>query len=182
LGYRRIKLKSDQERSEVTLRQMVVRLLKDQVDIVPEESPVGEHASNGEVENAIKQVQGMTRTLKDLIEAYGPMEIDPTHNISPWMVEYAAQLLSRYKVGEDGKTPYERIKGKKFKTPLVTFGERVRFLKSESVGKNKWDCRWSHGIFLGIRETSGEYLLGTKEGGLGRGDVWQTQQGHVRNS
>ena len=33
-----------------------------------EESPVGESKSNGDIENAIKQVQGHFRTIKNYVE------------------------------------------------------------------------------------------------------------------
>ena len=31
---------------------------------------------------------------------------------------------------------------------------------------NKWDSRWSNGIFLGIRPVSEEFFVGTKDGGV----------------
>ena len=37
--------------------------------VVIEESPVGESQSNGEVENAIKEIQGHFRTVKAQIQA-----------------------------------------------------------------------------------------------------------------
>ena len=106
-----------------------------------EESPVGEHSANGEVENAIKRVQGQARTMKDALEARYKRKLDQSSNCATWLVGYAADVIKRYKVGDDGKTPWERVKGKKFKTPLVEFGEGVRYVRPESVGKNKWDVR-----------------------------------------
>ncbi len=69
-------------------------------------------------------------------------------------------------MGEDGKTPQERIKGKKFKTQIVEFGEGVRYIMPESAGKDKWDVRWREGIFLVIRDSSGEFIVGTTEGAI----------------
>ena len=83
LGYNRIILKSDQEHSETALRQAIKRTLSGEVEIVPEESPVGEHASNGEVENAIKVVQGMIRTIKDGLETKYKMKLPTNHRASP---------------------------------------------------------------------------------------------------
>ena len=62
LGYRRVIIKSDQEASIVALEGAVKRELELEVSF--EESPVGEHQSNGAVENAIKRVQGQIRTVK----------------------------------------------------------------------------------------------------------------------
>jgi hypothetical protein len=40
-------------------------------------------------------------------------------------MEWAALVLNRYEVGKDGKTPYERCKGKKATTMGLEFGEAV---------------------------------------------------------
>ena len=56
--------------------------------------------------------------------------------IMQWLVRWAAMLLSRYRVGEDSKTPYERQKGKACDLEVVLFGEMWFRTLSESVGKN----------------------------------------------
>ena len=38
------------------------------VELILEESPVGEHQSNGEVENDIRRIQGQVRSMKDGLE------------------------------------------------------------------------------------------------------------------
>ena len=49
---------------------------------------------------------------------------------------------------------------------MVEFGEEIMFLRAKSVGKDKFDSRWEKGIWLGIREESGENIIGTKDGVL----------------
>ena len=44
-----------------------------------------------------------------------------------WLVEHAADVLSKYQVGDDGRTAYERLKGKKSQQETVEFGEKVHF-------------------------------------------------------
>lgn len=61
-GYSRIVLKSDQEVSIKVLKQKVKETMRD-TDTIPEESPVGEHQSNGDIENAVKTIQGQVRTI-----------------------------------------------------------------------------------------------------------------------
>ncbi len=46
------------------------------------------------------------------------------------------------------------------------FGECIFYLKPKSKGKDKADCRCGYGIWLGIREESGEHIVGTKYGML----------------
>ena len=67
LGYRKCIFKSDQEPALKVLLDRVSMLCGDQ--IIRENSPVGESASNGKIENAIQQVQRFYRTHKSAIEA-----------------------------------------------------------------------------------------------------------------
>ena len=43
----------------------------------------------------------------------------------PWLVEHAACILSRCQQGRDGKTPCERLHGKKPTQEFVPLGEKV---------------------------------------------------------
>ena len=79
------------------------------------------------------------------------------------MIRHASWIRNRFKVKSDGKTAYERWKGKKFRADIVEFGERVMYLKPGSRGKNKLECRWSIGIWLGMRDESQESIIGTPD-------------------
>ena len=57
-----------------------------------------------------------------------------------------------------------RIKGKRFKREVCEFAECVFYLKPKSKGKDKLESRWGTGIWLGIREESGEIFIGTQKG------------------
>ena len=92
------------------------------------------------------------------------MELECEDVIPLWMVRWAAMSCSRYLVGKDGRTAYERRKGRRFKKTLPEMGECVKYLKPESVGENKADSRWEDGVFAGIRIESGELFIMTPEG------------------
>jgi hypothetical protein len=77
---------------------------------------------------------------------------------------YSALLLNICVVGDDGRTAYERRKGRKFKRQLPEFGECIRYLRPESVGVDKADPRWEEGVFAGLRIESGEIFVMTKDG------------------
>ena len=168
LGYSEFILKSDQEPAILALKNMI----KQQVEqgdrsvkkVVIEESPVGESQSNGDVENAIKEVQGHFRTVKAQVQARYKTVISEAHPILTWLVTHVSRTIYRYKIGPDGKTPRQRVKGKLFSKHLVEFGETVWYLKPKSKMSGKYDTRWSTGIWLGIREESGEVIIGTDEG------------------
>jgi len=81
------------------------------------------------------------------------------------MVGYSSLLLNRFEVGADGKTNYERLKGKQAKTNGLEFGEGLLFkMKAKREGIGKLASVWQDGIYLGIRAVSGEIIVGTEEG------------------
>jgi hypothetical protein len=47
---------------------------------------------------------------------------------------------------------------------MVEFWECIWYLKPNSVGRLKADTRWEEGCVLGIRDRSGEVLVGASEG------------------
>ena len=93
--------------------------------IVLESSPVGESQSNGGAECAIQLVQGQFRIMKDSLEALIGTLIAEDSPIVPWIVIHAARTLNRFAVGTDGRTAYQRWKGKEFKRSIAEFGESV---------------------------------------------------------
>ena len=130
-----------------------------------EVSPVGSSASNGVAERGVQTVEGQIRVLKDALEHRLGAHVPSNHNILAWLVEFAATLINRYEVGRDGKTPYERLRGKASRLIGLEFGEKVNFRRI-AVGARmaKLDSLWSDGVFLGYRTVSGEVVVGTADG------------------
>ena len=83
--------------------------------IIPEQPPKGESSSNGKIEEAGKTVRSLAKVFKDMIEAKLGEEISSECVIILWLVRWVAMMHSRFKVGTDGKTAYERQKGRKCK-------------------------------------------------------------------
>ena len=54
----------------------------------------------------------------------------------------------------------------KFHKALPEFAECVGYLKPESAGVDKMASTWENGIFLRIREESGELIMGNDRGVL----------------
>jgi hypothetical protein len=119
---------------------------------IVENSPVGSSASNGVVERAIRSVQQQARVMKDALEHKAKVIVGARHPLMPWIVEYAGHLLNRFEVSQDGKTAYERLKGKSARTLGIEFGESVLW-KRRPVGGAlaKATCPREDGIFLGVR-------------------------------
>ena len=67
-------------------------------------------------------------------------------------------------------TAFRRWKGRDFNRYVAEFGECVWYLKSGSAGTNKFDPRWYEGVWLGVRDETGEAIVGTKDGVVKRRD------------
>ena len=157
-------LKSDNENSIVAVRDAVGKFLGGR--IIPESPAKGESKSNGEVEEAGKTVREFAVVLKDMMEFKAKINIEQDDVIVPWMVRWAAMLISRFKVGKDGKTGYERRRGRKCKIPVVPFGETVwyKLVRETKDRKDKFNSEWEEGVWLGQVRSSNEIVIGTKDG------------------
>ena len=65
-----------------------------------------------------------------------------------------------------GELHMKRWTHRRFHRVLPEFAECVWYLRPESAGVDKLASRWEDGIFLGIREESGELLMGNDRGVL----------------
>ena len=86
----------------VTLEDKVRAL--GQFDVIEEAAPTGDSQSQGDAECAVEIVQSMVRSLKLALEARVRAEVPEEHAVIPWMVRHAAQVVNRYRIGEDGLT------------------------------------------------------------------------------
>ena len=160
-------MRSDQEPAIVALVGDIA-LRRAPAKTIIEQSPVGSSQSNGIVERAIQSYEGLLRTLRGNLEERWDAVIPDGHAVWSWMSEYCAFLLNRFEVSADGKTAYERMKGKKAKQQGLEFAEGVLF-KKKRVNQPKSESVWEDGVYLGVRGVSGELIIGTKEG------VWKTR-------
>ena len=55
--------------------------------------------------NAVQQVQGMVRTMRDTLEIIYMLRLDGHSQLIPWMVMHAAASFSMFNVGKGGTTP-----------------------------------------------------------------------------
>ena len=106
------------------------------------------------------------RTIKLALESRIGSEMPSDHDVIPWVAEYAATIINKGQVGADGKTAYERLKGKPAHLSGHEFGEKVLWKSSTPARerRNRMDSDWHHGAFLGQRRFSGEYVVGASAG------------------
>ena len=167
-----ITIKSDQEPALIALVREIGshRAAGGGGRMVVESSPVGDSQGNGVVERVIMSVQGQIRVLRSALEDRIKAKLEPDHPVLAWMCEYASVLLNRFEVGKDGMTAFERNKRKKAKALGLEFGEALLWKRKPSRGNlGKLSCLWDDGVYLGVKSTTGELVIGTKSG------VWRTR-------
>ena len=164
-GHKRIILKSNGE-SSITALKNAVKGASD-LNLGVEVSPVGDSKANGEIERAVRTVQGQARTLKSALDMNYKTEFGENHAIMPWLVACASSLISKFTLGIDGKTSHERCRGRKFDKVLPEFGECVMYLKTpQHKGREKLEPRWESGVYLGVHDRSQELIIGTPDGAI----------------
>jgi hypothetical protein len=129
LGYPRIVIRSDNEPS---IRDFVGKVVSvsnakgDHLQIVQETSPRHSSQSNGAAERAIQTTDGILRTMKDDIETTVGQRLDAKHPVLAWMLRHTGWLHTRFqRHAADGRTSFEKLRLRRYVSPLVAFGERV---------------------------------------------------------
>ena len=97
--------------------------------------PVGDSQSNGRVENAIKKVRNMVKTILSSLESRWCVRVTRDHPVYPWVFQWAADLMHRYAhVGDLGKTAVQLIRGSKPSRNIAQFGEKILYIPLKLSG------------------------------------------------
>ncbi len=87
-------LKSDGEPSIVALKRSIRAYFELKGKL--EESPPGEHQSNGKVEIAVKFLRNQMKTMRDALETRIEEQIPDDHPLIHWILRWAVQSANRY--------------------------------------------------------------------------------------
>ena len=164
LGYKRVVFRSDQEPSIIALLRAVRGRWTGEV--VPEVSAVGDPQSNGAAESAVNVAKGRIRTAKGALEEAAKVKIPDDHDLLSWLVTFSVGVHRRFAVGRDGRTPYERIVGRRCLTPPAEFGESVWWLPLPAGAKRlpAMAPRFESGRYLGQVDGSNVVRIATPTG------------------
>ncbi|CAE8634939.1 unnamed protein product [Polarella glacialis] len=144
LGHPKLLIKSDQEPSIIDFSR-------------------AKSQSNGVAEAAVQIVEDILRTLKLGVERRVSAKLPCAHPAMEWLVSHAADVTTKYLRGRDGKTAYERLKGKPCREDVVEFGECILYRSSRS-DEGKLAPRWEPAVWLGKRWGSTEHIVATEDG------------------
>ena len=95
--------------------------------VIIEKSVKLDSQSNGSVENAVRYLEDTMRTMLIGLKARVGWNFPMDHPVIAWLVMHVADTRTRYYMGRDGKTAYERLKGKRCQALILEFGETVLY-------------------------------------------------------
>ena len=99
--------------------------------------------------------------MKSALEEKLKIQVNERHPILSWIGPHANFMISRLiRVGADGRTPYERRRGRRWKRPSVSFGVWFKPLKSYVRGPYG---SMRERLYLGAHGRNGDALI-TKQG------------------
>jgi hypothetical protein len=151
-------LKAD---GEASIRALKEELLRKMEEGGFSAQPVAyEHESNGSIENGVKAFKGLFRVHLLALDRKLGTQIPIDHPIVAWLVEFIGDILTKYLVGLDGKTGYERLFGKASREELLEFGEVVLWRRPRGQDTNVIvDARWETGIWVGRKWCTPHHLV-----------------------
>ena len=114
---------------------------------------MGESQFKRVIERAVL-VTGQASTLKAALEHRMGGRVPPDARILCWLVEFAAYLMNRCDIGRDGKTPLQRLHGRRGDTPFLEFGEQILYMAANPARGGKWEPRFLAGVFVGLLNSS----------------------------
>jgi len=157
-------LKSDGEAAILTVKNAVMQRLGG--TCLPEQPAKGEKAENGRIEEAGKTIRQLFCTFLYRMERGVDDKIPLDADIISWIMRWAAICYSRFHVGQDGKTAWERLRRRSCNVPVVPIGETVWYKELGEGGDrtNKAETEWFKGVWLGPSLRSTETLVGTSKG------------------
>ncbi len=172
LGHVRLIVKSDGEPAIVSVVEKAVEKLKISVTgletISRERSHPKDSQSNGATEVGIRNVRGMFSTLKLCLEDRIGQRIPPNHPLISWLLERVPVIMNASNVGADGKTPWQRARGRGFGMTLFGFGEQVLYEQDakgpQHDARGNMGPRMFKGTFLGYNKFSNSYRILTESG------------------
>ena len=159
--------KSDSEPALLDLMKGVARrreAANPQARIIPETSPPGDSKANGRAERGVQALEEMVRVLRSQLEDRLGVILPIFHAATTWMIEHAADLITKYQVGQDGMTPFERLRGRAYRGEVFGFGQCVLRRVTGKVQGGVMEPRWKPAVWLGKRFVTDEHVISLEDG------------------
>ena len=113
----------------------------------------------------MREVKRQCRALKYALESKLGRELRDDDPVLAWLPRHAGDLISRYRRGDDGKTPEQRRTGRQWRKPALEFGEKILFREARAVAQQSTLAPvMEEGRYIGHHGRTGVLLVITKEG------------------
>ena len=105
------------------------------------------------------------RTQKAAAETKLGRKLSHDGDMAQWLIEWAAEVLTRLVPSESGKTSMELARGRRTMRPIAQFGEQVLYIPDKTdQSLNKSEAQFGQTTFLGLKVITDEVILGTSRG------------------
>ena len=128
-----------------------------------ESTPHCSSQSLGACERANRTCEGHIRTLRLWCESVLGATLEITENAMAWLVRHAGWLTVRFLIKSDGKSAYQRLKGKAYTGEVVPLFELVWFHLPDRK-QAKLEVRWDDGLWIGKTDRNDEHIVATPDG------------------
>ena len=136
--------------------------------IAREESAAYDFQSNGSTEIGIRLIRGLFGTTKLCLEARIAKLIPITHPLVPQIFQHVALLLNAVERGEDGRTPWDRARGRPCKQHILGIAESMLFKlpgkRSRRDPDGNMGRQWGDGVFFCYLRSSNTYAIAMTDG------------------
>lgn len=174
LGYNKMIAKSDQASVLKAVRSKVKQFWSG--EMLPQHGAINSSANKSMIERAIREVQSQILCMLLALRARMNTRISMKLPAVYWLVGYSGEALNRFKQDAEDKTVREKKYGKVDYMGVVEFGESVFFLPQVhgNTRREKFECMFRRGIFLGVEQLSDELRVGDGTG------VCKVRSGDIR--
>ena len=104
------------------------------------------HEGNGFIERAVRTVEEMVRTFKLDLEGRISETLKITRKVIPWLIAHAVDLVNKVQVGQNGKTSFERVQGKRLNGDILRFANPV-WMRFGKVQGGVMSEKWFEGLY-----------------------------------
>lgn len=176
---------SDGENALKALKQEAVKRIPE-VEAIPKECPVGDHQKNGDIESGVRELKRQMRAIRMNLENRLGKELSEDDPLLTWIPTFAGDCIAFHRRGDDGKTPWERETGAKWRRPCLEFGEKVMMKEAyerTSGPKRDWRPRMIPVRYVGRHARTGAVMgltpngvkFGTGVTRLSESERWSTE-------
>ena len=156
-------LQTDKENGPIDLIRRIAAARKGRSQI--RQTPKGSSTSNAYVERTHQSTQGLVKTMKDVVDKKCGVRVRADSAITAWMVRHAAWLISRFAIGSDGRSAFQRQHNIPYSGKNLPFGSVVEAkLADKERLRSKFDSSFVTGVYLGRSLSTDEHCVGAKKG------------------